>query len=77
MDRDTGTLIARAVFLEPSVTVDAALVNGIAGALRELAHFLGAKTITVERSEPAKLADRLQRKLQPRARKASARTPGE
>ena len=77
MDRGTGTLIARAVFLEPGVSIDAALVTGIAGALRELGRFLGAKTITVERSEPAKLAERLQRKLQPRAQRASARTPWE
>ena len=75
MDRETGTLIARAVFLEPGVAVDAALVGGIACALRELARFLGAQTITVERSEPAKLAERLQRKLQPRAQRAS-RDPG-
>lgn len=73
MDRETGTLIARAVFLEPGVAVDAALVDGIAGALRDLGRFLGAHTITVERSEPAKLAERLQRKLQSRARRASAR----
>ena len=39
MDRETGTLIARAVFLEPGVTVDAALVEGIAGALRDLRVF--------------------------------------
>lgn len=73
MDRETGTLIARAVFLEPGVGVDAALVDGIAGALRDLARFLGARTITVERSEPAKLAERLQRKLQTRARVSRSR----
>lgn len=73
MDRDTGTLIARAVFLEPGVRVDAALVDGIAGALRDLGRFLGAHTITVERSEPAQLAERLQRKLQTRSQRATAR----
>jgi uncharacterized protein len=76
MDRETGMLIVRAVFLEPGVFVDAALVEGITGALRDLARFLGAQTITVERSEPAKLAERLQRKLQSHARKASARKSG-
>jgi uncharacterized protein YcaQ len=73
MDRETGTLIARAVFLEPGVRVDAALVDGIAGALRDLGRFLGAHTITVERSEPAQLAERLQRKLQTRSQRATAR----
>lgn len=75
MDRATGTLIVRALFLEPGVPVDGELVEGIAGALRDLARFLGAQTITVERSEPAKLADRLQRKVQARARRASSRRP--
>ena len=73
MDRDTGTLIVRALFLEPGVAVDAALVDGIASALRDLARFLGAETITVERSEPAKLAERVQRKVLTRAQRASAR----
>ncbi|HKT40715.1 MAG TPA: crosslink repair DNA glycosylase YcaQ family protein, partial [Ktedonobacterales bacterium] len=73
MDRETGALIVRAVFLEPGVRVDAPLAHGIAGALRDLARFLGARTITVERSEPAKLAERLQRKLQTGAQSSSAR----
>ena len=73
MARDTGTLIVRALFLEPGVQVDAALVDGIAGALRDLARFLGAATITVERSEPAKLAARIQRKVLTRAQRGSAR----
>jgi uncharacterized protein YcaQ len=69
MDRDTRTLIIRALFLEPDEKVDAALVDGIAGTLRDLARFLGAKTITVERSEPAKLAERVQRKVLMRAQR--------
>ncbi|HET9981351.1 MAG TPA: crosslink repair DNA glycosylase YcaQ family protein [Ktedonobacterales bacterium] len=73
MDRDTHTLMVRALFLEPGEKVDAALVDGIAGALRDLGRFLGAETITVERSEPAKLAERLQRKVLTRTQKASAR----
>jgi uncharacterized protein len=73
MDRDSGTLIVRALFLEPGVVADAALVDGIAGALRDLAHHLGARTISVERSEPAKLAERVQRKVLTRAQKSSAR----
>lgn len=73
MDRETGVLIVRALFLEPGVAVDAALVDGIAGALRDLGRFLGAQTITVERSEPTKLAERLQRKLLTRAQRGNAR----
>jgi uncharacterized protein YcaQ len=73
MDRATSTLLIRALFLEPGVAIDAALVDGIAGALRDLARFLGAETITVERSEPAKLAERVQRKVLTRSQRASAR----
>lgn len=73
MDRERGTLIARAVFLEPGVAIDTSLVDGIVRALRDLGRFLGAHTIIVERSEPAKLAERLQRKLLTRAQRASNR----
>ena len=37
----------------PACGADAALLDGLAGALRDLAAFLGATTITVERTEPA------------------------
>lgn len=73
MDRGTGTLLVRALYLEPGVSVDAALVDGIVGALRDMARFLGAHTITVERAEPAKLAERLQRKVQTRVRRSNTR----
>lgn len=63
MDRETRTLIVRALFLEPGIAIDAALVDGIAGALRDLARHLHGRSILVERSEPAKLAARLQSKV--------------
>ena len=55
-DRSTRRLLVRAVYLEPGVSVDDALLAGLAGSLRELAAFLGAETITVERGDPASLA---------------------
>nr|MDQ2828377.1 winged helix DNA-binding domain-containing protein [Chloroflexota bacterium] len=56
MDRATRRLIARAVYLEPGVAVDDSLLDGVAGALRSLARFLGADTVVVERADPALLA---------------------
>ena len=60
MDRDEGVLHARALYLEPGVKADTALLDGIAGALRDLARFLGAEAVSVDRTEPEKLAERLQ-----------------
>ena len=56
MDRATQQLLIRGVYLEPGVAVDASLLDGLAETLRDLARFLGATSITVERSEPAPLA---------------------
>lgn len=74
MDREAGRLIVRAVHLEPGVAADAGLLDGLAGALRDLAHFLGATSIAVERSEPAGLAPRLHERVQgaPTGRKRKA-----
>lgn len=63
MDRDEGVLHARALYLEPGVKADATLLDGIAGALRDLARFLGAEAVTVDRTKPEKLAERLQRRV--------------
>jgi uncharacterized protein YcaQ len=63
MDRDDGAFHVRALYLEPGVKADAALLDGIAGALRDLARFLGAESITVDRTEPEKLTERLQRRV--------------
>jgi uncharacterized protein YcaQ len=71
MDRATGQLLARGVHLEPGVAVDAALLEGLAGTLRDLARFLGATSVTVERSEPAALAT----KLRPLLKSSSAKAP--
>lgn len=55
-DRREGRLIVRTLHLEPGVTPDADLLDGLAGALRDLATFLGAQTVTVERADPAEAA---------------------
>jgi len=63
MERREGRLIVRAVYLEPGVAPDNALLDGLAGALRELARFLGADAIAIERGEPAELRDGLAARL--------------
>ena len=63
MDRQEGHLIARALYLEPGVPPSADLLDGIASALRDLAAFLGARTISVERTEPAAALKGLRKRL--------------
>jgi len=63
MDRATRRLIVRALYLEPGVAVDDSLLDGVAGALRSLARFLGAGTVIVERADPAILAPALADRL--------------
>lgn len=62
-ERAERRLLVRAVYLEPDVRMDEALLAGLAGALRELAAFLGAETIAVERSAPVELAAVLRERL--------------
>jgi len=71
MDRATQQLLIRGVYLEPGVTIDASLLDGLAEALRDLARFLGATNIAVERSEPAALATKLRAQL----KSSGAKTP--
>ncbi len=63
MDRATRRLIVRALYLEPGGAVDDSLLDGMAGALRSLARFLGADTVIVERADPPLLAPALADRL--------------
>jgi len=63
MDRAARRLIARTAYLEPGVAPDEPLLRGMAGALRDLARFLGAEEITVERSDPPSVAPDLNERL--------------
>jgi len=71
MDRATQQLLIRGVYLEPDIAVDAALLEGLAETLRDLARFLGATSVAVERSEPAALAT----KLRPLLKSSSVKAP--
>ena len=61
--REEGVLQARAIYLEPGVPVDDALLDGLAGALWDLARFVGLGAVRVERTQPAGLARRLAARL--------------
>jgi uncharacterized protein YcaQ len=56
-------LAVNAVYLDDGVRADEALLAGLAGALGDLARFVGAESVTVERSEPAPLAPALGERL--------------
>jgi uncharacterized protein YcaQ len=62
-DRQSGTLIVRAIYLEPNESPTSELVDGIAGALREFMAFHGSERVTVERSEPEALRSLLLERL--------------
>jgi uncharacterized protein len=63
MDRTRHRLQVHAVYLEPGVDADEVLLEGVAGALRELGAFLGARAIDVARSDPDWIAAALQERL--------------
>ena len=63
MDRSERRLLVRAVYLEPGVTPDDVLLDGLADALRDLGRFLGAEAASVERSAPERLAAELRERL--------------
>jgi uncharacterized protein YcaQ len=58
-DRAAGQLRVRGLWLEPGIDADAGLVEGLAGALKDLARFVGLVAVVVERAEPPELAPRL------------------
>lgn len=63
LERKEGRLLVRAVHLEPGVAADDALLDGLAGALHDLARFLGVATVAVERATPEGLAAALTERL--------------
>jgi len=59
LDRKTGTLRLKALYLEPGIEPDDLLINGIARALRDFLAFHEASELVIERSQPAEFAGRL------------------
>lgn len=53
LERQTGTLILRALYLDDAVDLSAGLVAEVAAALRDFLAWHGASNLVIERSEPA------------------------
>lgn len=60
LDRQTGLLQLKALYLEPGVEPDEELVAGVAGALRDFVAWHGAKRVTIEKSDPADFGQKLE-----------------
>jgi len=59
LERKTGTLRIKALYLEPGVEPGEELVSGVAAAMRDFLAFHKANDLTIERSEPAAFGDKL------------------
>jgi uncharacterized protein YcaQ len=59
LERKTGTLILRGLFLEPGVKLGERLVKDIANAMRDFMIFHDAKELVIERSDPAVFGKKL------------------
>jgi uncharacterized protein YcaQ len=64
-DRRAGTLIVRAIYLEPDQVITDDLIMGVAGALSEFMAFHGSQRVRIERSEPDTLGSQLLERLTP------------
>jgi len=64
MDRRSGTMIWRAVYLEDSVSLNDSLLKDLAGATQEFMAFHSAQALTIERSQPVELALALTTRLE-------------
>jgi uncharacterized protein YcaQ len=59
LERKTGTLRIRALYLEPGVKADEELVSDVAGAMRDFMRFHHAKELVIENSQPKVFAKKL------------------
>ncbi len=53
LERKTGRLVLRGLYLEPGIKAGEQLIHDIAGAMRDFMAFHEAKDLFIERSEPA------------------------
>ncbi len=59
LERKSGTLILRSIYLEPGVKLGGRLIRDIANCMRDFMKFHEAKDLVIERSEPAGLGTKL------------------
>ena len=59
LERKTGVLRLKALYLEPGIELDDELVQDVAGAMRDFMRFHKAKELVVEKSQPAEFGQKL------------------
>jgi hypothetical protein len=63
LERPSGVLQLKALYLEPGLKPDDELVAGVATALRDFLAWHGATGLTIEKSDPAAFGKKLKRAL--------------
>jgi uncharacterized protein YcaQ len=63
LERKTGTLRLRALYLEPGVAASEELVADVAGAMRDFMRFHNATELVIEKSNPVEFGDKLLKSL--------------
>ena len=63
LERKTGTLRLRALYLEPGIRPTDELVRDTAACMRDFMAFHAASELVIERSEPAGFAGKLLKKI--------------
>ncbi|MCA9909506.1 MAG: YcaQ family DNA glycosylase [Anaerolineae bacterium] len=63
LDRKSGVLTLNAIYLEPGIAPDDALVAAVATALRDFLAWHGATSLRIEKSDPAAFGHKLERAL--------------
>ena len=59
LERKTGVLRIKAIYLEPGVEPDDELVSDVATAMRDFMAFHKAKELVIEKSEPEEFGEKL------------------
>ncbi len=59
LERKSGTLILRSIYLEPGVKLGGKLIQDVANSMRDFMKFHEAKNLVIERSEPAELGKKI------------------
>jgi uncharacterized protein len=63
LERKTGTLRIKAIYLEAGVEPDDELVLGVATAMQDFMHFHKANNLVIEKSQPGEFGEKLLRKF--------------
>lgn len=59
LERRSGTLVLRALYLEPGIELEDRLVADVAAAMRDFLRFHNARNLIIERSDPPAFGERL------------------